>query len=252
MQRLVIDVGNSTTRFALMDDHLILISTALLHSVFDSGRTIPSIITRLLDTAEERVPAVISSVAPEYDAIIHRILQRDFAMACIDVDVNKVDWFDIAYDEPDTLGRDRLCDVIAAHELYGYPVIVVDFGTATTLNVLDRSGAFIGGSITPGIDLVLQALERGTSLLPLVKPASFPTVIGRSTEECIASGVVNGLRHNVAGMIDQITRQLGGDVHVIVTGGNAFRFPILVPPGAVLDQNLQLKGIVIFAQRNGA
>lgn len=125
----------------------------------------------------------------------------------------------IQYDEPRAVGSDRLCDAAAVMHLYGGPACVVDFGTATTFNAITKEGEYLGGAITPGINISAEALFSRTAKLPRVELAAPPAVIGRNTVHAIQSGLVFGYVSLVEGMVARFRKVLGDDMKVIATGG---------------------------------
>jgi type III pantothenate kinase len=147
----------------------------------------------------------------------------------------------------DTLGADRFCAVLAARELYGAPVVVVDCGTATTVNVVDGEGVFLGGSIAPGVQTALRALHEHTAQLPALS-AEDVAVIGSDSASSMRSGAVHFSRFAVEGMIREVHRVTGAGTPVLLTGGNA---PVLLGAGLVLpgmrhDPNLLFRGVIFY------
>jgi type III pantothenate kinase len=157
----------------------------------------------------------------------------------------------VLMDNPREVGSDRIVNALAAASLYGGPAIVVDFGTATTFDVVSARGEYVGGAIAPGIEISLEALgRRGAQLrkVELVRPRS---VIAKNTVEALQSGVLYGFAAQVDGMVARITTALGaGPAHVIATGGLA---PLVVAECASVtdhDPWLTLKGLEIVFARN--
>lgn len=159
--------------------------------------------------------------------------------------------------EPERVGADRLLDAFAALRLHGAPVIVVDLGTATTVDAVDASGAFVGGAIAAGLELSLAALANGTAQLPRV-PAAIPErAIGRDTAEALQSGAVLG--H--IGLVRELTERIGGELagddrtrpRVVVTGGlSAAPWASHLPGVDVIDPELTLKGLALLHAEVGA
>ena len=122
-------------------------------------------------------------------------------------------------DRPEEVGADRLVNTVAAHDRYKGPLIVVDFGTATTFDVVDVDGNYCGGVIAPGINLSLQALAMAAAKLPSVPIARTEKVIGTSTVACMQSGIYWGYVGLVEGLVDRIKREFGAPMDVVSTGG---------------------------------
>lgn len=126
-----------------------------------------------------------------------------------------------SYPNPREIGADRVADAVAARALFGSPVVVVDFGTATNIEVIDKSGCFIGGIIAPGVKTGADALFSHATRLSAVTLASPPEAIGTNTEEAIRSGIVLGEADRVDGLVRRIFKQLGHTAPVVATGGLA-------------------------------
>jgi type III pantothenate kinase len=122
-------------------------------------------------------------------------------------------------DNPREVGADRIVDAIAAHHLYGGPVIIVDMGTATTFEVVSRGGDYLGGAIAPGIMSSSEALFQRAAMLPRIELAPPGKVIGTNTIDAMKSGVVYGYVGLVEGMVQRIQKELGAKVKVVATGG---------------------------------
>ena len=127
----------------------------------------------------------------------------------------------IFIDDPSSVGSDRIVNAVAVQHYFGGPACIVDFGTATTFDALDKDANYIGGAITPGIYVAEEALIRRTSKLPSVELLSPPSVIGKNTVHAIQSGLLFGYVSLVEGMIKRFGKELGSDMKVIATGGLA-------------------------------
>jgi type III pantothenate kinase len=127
----------------------------------------------------------------------------------------------IRYEDPKTVGADRVCDAAAVMRLYGGPACVVDFGTATTFNAITREGDYLGGAITAGINLAAEALYTHAAKLPRIDLQRPPSVIGRNTTHAMQSGLLFGYVSMVEGMVARFRTELGADMKVIATGGLA-------------------------------
>jgi type III pantothenate kinase len=127
----------------------------------------------------------------------------------------------ILYDEPGSVGADRIVDAVAAYRLYGGPACVVDFGTATTFDAISPEGDYLGGAIAPGISIASQALFQRAAMLPRVELARPPSAIGRNTAHSMQSGLLFGYVSLVEGMVARFREELGPDTRIIGTGGLA-------------------------------
>jgi len=127
----------------------------------------------------------------------------------------------IKYEEPNSVGADRIVDAAIAFHLYGAPLCVVDFGTATTFDAIDDNGVYLGGAIAPGIVIAAEALFQRTAKLPRIELSPPPTAIGRNTIHSIQSGILFGYVSMVEGMINRFKKELGTTTKVVATGGLA-------------------------------
>jgi type III pantothenate kinase len=162
---------------------------------------------------------------------------------------------DVRVDRPSEVGADRLVNAVAAHETYSKPVVILDFGTATTFDVIDGEGAYRGGVIAPGINLSLETLHRAAAQLPLVAVARPRTVIGTDTVSAIQSGVYWGYIGLIEGLLTRIAAEFAGmpggaPVDVVATGGLAPLFHKASDMLDHLDADLTMRGLVAIYRRN--
>jgi type III pantothenate kinase len=156
----------------------------------------------------------------------------------------------ICYDDPKEVGADRIVNAVAAIELYGGPAIVIDFGTAVTFCAISPEGEYLGGVITPGILISVEALFQRAAKLPRLTLAPPEVVIGKNTIQSMQSGIVFGY----AGMVDEIVlrmkAEMGGEPHVVATGGMSEMIAPLTRSIREINPMLTLEGLRILAQRN--
>ncbi|MEU1464609.1 type III pantothenate kinase [Streptomyces sp. NPDC005727] len=159
----------------------------------------------------------------------------------------------IQFDNPKEVGADRIINAVAANELYGGPAIVVDFGTATTFDAVSARGEYVGGVISPGIEISVEALGIRAAQLRKIEVARPRNVIGKNTVEAMQSGVVYGFAGQVDGVVSRMARELADDpdeVTVIATGGLA---PVVLGESSVIDEHqpwLTLIGLRLVYERN--
>lgn len=164
---------------------------------------------------------ITASVMPAAYEILVAWMRRKFTLMPLTIGREvKVD-MPVLLKKPQEIGADRLVNALAGFRLYGGPLIIVDFGSAVTFDVVTADGEYMGGAIAPGIRLSAQALARNTALLPEVRPQVRPPVIGRSTRGAIASGLYHGFLGLVSEMVKRISNELGTKPRVIATGGDA-------------------------------
>ncbi|MBV8458310.1 MAG: type III pantothenate kinase, partial [Acetobacteraceae bacterium] len=164
-----------------------------------------------------------------------------------------LDWgFEIKVDNPDEVGADRLANALAGYQHFGGPLVVVDFGTATTFDVVGEDGAYLGGVIAPGINLSIEALHHAAARLPRIGIGRPQAVIGRSTVPAMQSGVYWGYVGLIEGLVARIKAEYGGPMKVIATGGLA---PLIAEGTMVIEKSepdLTLEGLRMLAERNAA
>jgi type III pantothenate kinase len=212
---IAIDVGNSAIKIARVTRGAVGIVTRLPTAPGPD----PDAIGRVLEDHDGAIALV--SVVPAWSAAIGDVAARHARRPVI-VATHDIIPLPVRLAEPGLVGADRLLGAWTALGLVGAPCIVVDVGTATTVDVVDADGAFVGGAILPGPALAIRALARGTALLPPV-PLELPgRSIGRDTVEAIASGVMLGHREAIGGLVELMAGELGGRrPKVVLTGGDS-------------------------------
>lgn len=198
--------------------------TAILTADLVAGRTELLALQPDLDT-------VVVSVVPPADRVLLEACPRAGLLRADDAPIA------IHYDPPESLGADRIANALAACDLFGTPVLVVDCGTATTLTLVDASGALAGGAIAPGLTPSIDALRQHTPHLPPIEVEIPPSPLGQTTVHSLQSGVVLG--H--AGMIRHLAGEMAPGVPIVLAGGWARLFETLIP-GAVRHGNLTAWG----------
>ena len=160
--------------------------------------------------------------------------------------------FEADYPNPREIGADRVADAVAAKELYGAPVIVVDFGTATNIEVVDKDGRFVGGIIAPGVETSATALFSHATKLGAIDLVDPKTAIGHNTEQAMQSGIVYGEADRVDGLVRRIFDQLGYETPVVATGGLASRVAALSRTITATNPELTLEGLrLVYDAREG-
>ena len=196
--------------------------------------------------------AIIASVVPE--ALFHLIslCHRYFDCEPLVVGEAGVDLgIEILMDRPEQVGADRLVNAIAAHDRYRKALIVVDFGTATTFDIVDENGNYAGGDIAPGINLSLEALYQAASKLPRVDIRPTEMVIGKATIPGMQSGIFWGYVGLIEGLIQRIRAEWGvADMPVVATGGLAPMFAEATSLFDHIDRDLTIRGLVLIHRRN--
>lgn len=154
------------------------------------------------------------------------------------------------YDDPAEVGGDRVADAVAAADAYGAPVVVVDLGTTTNFEVIDRTGAFAGGVIAPGLALGAASLARAAARLPQIALKAPARVIGKNTRAAMQSGVVLGEAARIDGLLDAVMAELGYEAPVVITGNEAPALAALLRHEVAADPTLTLRGLRLLHERN--
>jgi type III pantothenate kinase len=193
----------------------------------------------------------LSSTAPAVTPALTRMLRERLGLEPLVARTGVTCGLTLAVDFPDELGADRLLDAAAAYALFGGPIIVVDFGTATTCNIVSSAGAFVGGAIAPGAQIALDALIGASEQLravPLTPPAR---VIGRNSVEALQAGTLLGYADMVSRLLARIDIELGAPARVVSTGGAGELFTALCPRIEQYLPYLTLEGLRIVWEMNG-
>jgi type III pantothenate kinase len=198
----------------------------------------------------EKVSAVIvSSVVPQLNFTFQKMSEKYFRLDAIVLDSTFNFGLKINYNPPSSVGIDRIVAASAASHKYGNPCIVCDFGTATTIDVVNSSGEYLGGTITPGMNVFADALFEKTSKLPKVEIKKVETVIGNSTVHSIQAGIYFGYAGLVDGIIRRMIEELGKKPRIIATGGLAALVAESSELIETIDETLMLEGLRLIYER---
>jgi type III pantothenate kinase len=253
---LVIDAGNTNIVFAVREGAqwrgIWRTRTASDRTSDEYAVWLLTLLSHAGVKPEEVAAAVIGTVVPA--ALYHlRRLCRDWFHVEPLIARATLDWgFDIRVDRPAEVGADRLLNALAGHHRFGGPLIILDFGTATTFDVVDQDGAYLGGVICPGINLSLEALHQAAAQLPRIGLARPQAVIGRSTVPAMQSGIYWGYVGMIEGLVSRIKAEYGGAMKVIATGGLASLFAEGTLLIEQIEPDLTLEGLRLLAERNPA
>jgi len=253
---LAVDCGNTNTVFAAFSDDGSIVGE--WRASTDPDRTADEIgvwLTQLMtldQVARVRIDAaIIATVVPASLFSLRFMCRRYFKCQPLIVGTPDVDLgLDVRVDRPEEVGADRLVNAVAAQQDYGGPLIVVDFGTATTFDVVDRDGGYLGGVIAPGVNLALGSLHSASAQLPQVAIGRPDRVIGKNTVQAMRSGIFWGYVSMIEGMVERIRKEYGADMDVIATGGLAALFAECTPVIKASDPDLTLKGLLAIHRLN--
>ncbi|MCS7208020.1 MAG: type III pantothenate kinase [Fimbriimonadales bacterium] len=212
------------------------------------------ILIRALLEAEGLTAAIsgvaICSVVPALEEPLRHLARRWLQCEPLFVSSELDLGFTIDYAPPSAVGADRLANAVAAVQRFGKPVIVVDFGTATTLDAVSRENVYVGGAILPGVELMLESLAGRAARLPRIALEGACQPIGKSTPESLRSGVLLGSAGAVEHLIQQFKQQLGSETPVVATGGLAPRLAPYCASIQHIEPMLTLEGLRILWQRH--
>lgn len=251
---LAIDIGNTHTVIGVYAGDTLQamwrIATSR-HTAADELRITLSNLFALEGLSFDAVRAsAVASVVPQLTkAWMKAIKDATGALSLVCCAETAEGLFEVDYPNPHEIGADRVADAVAARARYGAPVIVVDFGTATNIEVVDAEGRFRGGIIAPGVQTSANALFTHGAQLPDIALSAPPAVIGTSTVEAIQSGIMLGEADRVDGLVRRIFKQLGYEATVVATGGLA---SVVARHSAMIDEvntELTLEGLRLLAEK---
>ena len=222
---LAIDVGNTHVMLGVYQKEEILVYWRLATRRDSTEDELGMIVKNLLQNSNLNMADInqiaISSVVPPLMYSLDRMARKYFELEPLIIGPGIKTGLNIVTDNPREVGADRIVNAVAALDLYGGPLVIVDFGTATTYCAISGDGDYLGGVIAPGIGISMEALFEKAAKLPRVEIVRPPRVIGKDTITSMQSGIVFGFVGQVDGIVRRISDELGGDPFVVATGGFA-------------------------------
>jgi len=251
---LAIDVGNTSINLGVFDGDKLTFSWRLTTGVDRSPDEYGALLYTLLQRQGVPVSKItgvaLCCVVPPLVSVFQELCQKYLGTSLLIVEPGVKTGVRISLDNPREVGPDRVVNAVAAHHIYGEPAIVIDFGTATTFDVVSQTGDYLGGAIAPGINIASEALFTRTAMLPRIELTRPKQVIGRSTTAAMQSGIIFGYIALVEGMVKRIKRELGAEAKVVATGGYAYPLANEIPAIEIINPDLSLIGLHLIYEMN--
>ena len=246
---LLLDIGNTHTHIGLANSRRVVRHWDMHTSDWFSPRATQSLKRSLKQSSV--AGAALCSVVPRAVRPARRVLRELWAVRALVLSPATVRGVGVDYPNPDSIGPDRLANAVAARERFGAPVVVVDFGTAVTFDVVDGSGNYVGGIIAPGLAAMTDYLHEKTALLPRIRIRDTEASVGKNTEQAMLIGALHGYRGLVRELIRRLKRELGvRRLPVVATGGYAKLMAAKLNEISAVEPALTLEGLRLCWQAN--
>ena len=251
---LTVDIGNSNIVLGGVEEEQILFEARLRTDPTKTSDEYCIDLKMILEVygvkASDVEGSIIASVVPQVLNSMQTALKKLTGKTALVVGPGLKTGLNIKVENPSQTGADLVVGCVAALREHKAPLIVIDMGTATTIVVLDKDGAFIGGSISPGVKISMDALTAGTALLPGLQLDQPKRAIGRNTIDCMRCGIMLGAACMLDGMVERMESELGQKAKVVITGGiGKFLVPLCKTP-IIYDKDLLVKGLAILYREN--
>jgi type III pantothenate kinase len=255
---LAIDVGNTNIVLGVFDGGALVrswrLQTVRERTADELGLLVDALFAHDRIDRSKIKGIVLGSVVPPLTTTTRAMVERYFGVRALNVEPGIETGMPILYENPREVGADRIVNGIAAYERWGRgahrPLVVVDFGTATTLDAVTARGEYLGGAICPGVQISADALFQRAARLPRIDVRKPPSVIGRTTVGAMESGLFYGYVGMVEGLVRRMDKELGGNALCVATGGLA---EVIAPETSLIehvDPDLTLQGLRIVWERN--
>ena len=251
---LAVDIGNSMVNLGVFDeDNLVAnlrVSTDARRSSDEYGLMIRDLLALNGVDRATITDVCMCSVVPPLTGVFEELSETYFHVKSLSVTAGVRTGLQISYDNPRDVGADRIVDAVAAINLYGQPIIIVDFGTATVFDAISKDGVYLGGAISPGINVAAEALFLNTSQLRRVELVAPKSAIGQNTSTALQAGLVLGYAGLVTGLVERFKSELGPESKVIGTGGLANIISQEADVFDAINQDLTLIGLRLIYNMN--
>lgn len=248
---LAIDVGNTNTVLGVFDGETLRCSWRVKTDPRGTADELALLFRGLLADQPAITGVAACSTVPSVLRELRTTLDRYYAgLPTVIVEPGVKTGVPLLFDNPKEIGADRIVNTLAAHHLYGGPVVVVDFGTSTNLDVVSAKGEFLGGALAPGIEISVDALAARAAQLRRVELVRPRSAIGKNTVEALQSGILFGFAGQVDGLVRRVVAELDGDVAVVATGGLA---PLVLEESETIEfhePDLTLIGLRLVYEKN--
>ena len=248
MNFIVGDIGNTLIKFCLVDEKTLKIKKTVL---LKNERKLDYSKINKIFSKKIRNEVLIASVVPKKYYLLKNYLKKRFSLKIIEIKNLKLSkLIKLNISKPKQVGSDRISNAIGVLKNYRVNSIVIDFGTATTFDIIFKKGVYAGGLITPGIDLSIKNLSDSTALLPIFKIKKTNKVVGKNTLEALRSGFYEGYIGLIDRIIFKIYKHYNKKFKIILTGGYAYLFRKILNNKAIVDKYLTIKGLVEIYRYN--
>jgi len=251
---LAIDIGNTGINLGVFDGDKLTstwrLTTGIDRSPDEYGSLLYTLLQRQGVPVSKITGAALCCVVPPLVSVFQEVCQKYLGVSLLIVEPGVKTGVRISLDNPREVGPDRVVNAVAAHHIYGEPVIVIDFGTATTFDVVSEAGDYLGGAIAPGINIASEALFTRTAMLPRIELTRPKQVIGKSTTAAMQSGIIFGYIGLIEGMIKRIKQELRSEAKVVATGGYAYPLAKEIPGIEIINPDLSLIGLHLIYEMN--
>ena len=248
---LLFDIGNTHTHVGLADGTRVVKQADIPTLAWFGGGA--AALVKAFAGNKSIDGAILCSVVPRATPLVRKVVRAGWKVDALELNPKTIHGVGIDYPKPNSIGPDRLANAVAARQRFGAPVVVVDFGTAVTFDVVDARGNYVGGIIAPGLAAMTNYLHEKTALLPKIEIREIKSAIGKSTEHAMLVGAVHGYRGLIRGLLGELKRELKiKKLPVVATGGYAKLIAAKLPEISAVAPDLTLEGLRLVWQNQPA